>query len=124
MVFQLLTQHRRVIAQVLAQESVITPVLLVLAQETNAVVGVHGVKPHHVHTFFLGAAVVVFGLHLKEVETRIHIGPDAQLLAARMTVLVNDVHVVVGGVEIGCVIGRYTFPVNFLGTIVIPGKLQ
>ena len=52
--------------------------------------------------------MVVFGLHLQEVEARIHIGPDAQFLTAGMPVLVNDVHIVVGGVEIGCVIGRYT----------------
>ena len=123
-VLQLLAQHRRVITQMFAQEGVITPVLLVLAQETDAMVRVLRVKSYHVNTFLLGAAVVVLGLHLQEVQARVHIGADAQFLTARMPVLVNDVHVVVGRVEIGRVIGRNAYTIDILGAIVIPGELQ
>ena len=68
--------------------------------------------------------MVVFGLHLKVVKTRIHIGPDAQLLATRMPVLVNDVHVVVGRVKVGRVVAGDALTVNFLRTIVVMGKHQ
>ena len=123
-VLQLLTQHSGIIAQVLAQEVVVTPVLLVLTHETDSVVRVLGVKAHHVDTFLLGTPVVVLGFHLQEVETRVHIRADAKLLAPGMTVLVNDIHVVVGRVEIGSIIGRNALTVNILRAIIITGKCQ
>jgi len=123
-VLQVLGQHSGVVVQMLAQELVILPVLLILPQESNAVIRIERIKVLHVNTFLLGSAVVVLGLHLEEVEARINIGSNAQLLSSDVSIVVNDVHVVVGSVEVGRVVGCQSLPVNHLCSIIIMCKPQ
>ena len=121
---QMLSQHRWVVAQVLRQKSIITPELLVLTQKADAMIGMHRVKADHVHALLLGAAMVILGLHLQKVEPRVHIGADAQFLAPGMTVLMHDIHVVVGRVKVGRVVAGNALAVNLLGTIVVLSQHQ
>ena len=120
----MLGQDRGIIAQMFTQKLIVTHELLTLAQETDAMVGIVRVKSHHIDTLLLGAPVVVLGLDLQEIQARVYIGADAQLLSPDMPVLVHDVHIVVGRVKIGGIIAGNALAINLLNAVIITGKHQ
>ena len=76
------------------------------------------------HALFVGALVVVLGLHLQVVQPRGHIRPHAQFLAVEMPVLVHDIHRALGGVEVQGVVGRQTQAIGLLGAVLAPSQLK
>ena len=110
MVVQRRYQPVNVVVQVHAQE-----VALLFVRQVHVV---------HLDALFLGALVVVLGLHLHKLQATDAVGAKTYLLSVRMLPLVHAVHVEVVRVEVCGVILQVARSVDFLHVILIACHFQ
>ena len=123
-VLDLLFERGCIVSEVLAKELAVAPELFVLLEEKDVVAGLSGVEALHRHALFLGAPVVVLGLHLEEVQVGVYVTAYAKLLPVGVSVVVDAEHLAVGRVKIGGIVFGNAQPIDLLHSVSFACKLK